>query len=283
MRSTAATLLRVLNNNAVMVEAVGGRLILLGRGIGFSKHLGDEIPVSAAAEVFYPSSSQELRQLADFVVEIPFETFNVARRVVDHAEATAGVRPSQALLLSIADHLHFAIVRAENGTTIDFPLKWEIAQLYPREAELGRATVHFARTELGVPIAEDEATAFAMHFVNAQFAQADVSQTVEMTKLLGAAVDIVTEGIGSHATADPMSVARFVTHLRYLYVRILTDSQIESTPPILVPEIHRAHPEVSIVADQVRQLIESGGGTLTKAEVSYLELHVARLATTVRR
>lgn len=75
MRSTVATLLRVLNNNAVMVEAAGGRLILLGRGIGFSKQLGDDVLLSAATEVFQPSSPQELRQLADFVVEIPLETF----------------------------------------------------------------------------------------------------------------------------------------------------------------------------------------------------------------
>ena len=115
MRSTVATLLRVLNNNAVMVEAAGGRLILLGRGIGFSKQLGDDVLLSAATEVFQPSSPQELRQLADFVVEIPLETFNVARRAVDHAEATAGVRPSQALLLSIADHLHYAVLRAEKS------------------------------------------------------------------------------------------------------------------------------------------------------------------------
>lgn len=81
-----------------------------------------------------------------------------------------------------------------------------------------------------------------MHFVNAQFAQADVSQTVEMTKLLGTAVDIVKEGIGPYATADPMSVARFVTHLRYLYVRISKDNQIESAPPVLVSVLHEAHP-----------------------------------------
>lgn len=42
----------------------------------------------------------------------------------------------------------------------------------------------------------------------------------------------------------------------------------------------RPIPEVN--TDQVRQLIESGGGKLTEAEVSYLEIHVARLATAVR-
>lgn len=282
MGRTSGTILRVLNNNGVMVQSARGRLILLGRGIGFGKRLGDFVELGAASEVFEPFGPLELRQLADFVVEIPLEVFKVARRSVDHAEGVAGIRPSQALLLSIADHLHFAVQRAERGTTIDFPLKWEIAQLYPTETELGRATVRFACEELAVPIAQDESTAFAMHFVNAQFAQADVSQTVEMTKMLGAVVDIVAQGIGPYATADQMSVARFVTHLRYLYARMARNAQIRSVPPILVEALHEAHPDVVAVADQVRQLIESGGGRLTEAEVRYLEIHIARLATAMR-
>ena len=247
MRPTSGTLLRVLNNNAIMVQTVGGRLILLGRGIGFGKQLGDPVELSVASEVFEPSCPLELRQLADFVVEIPLEAFKVARRAVDYAEEIAGIRPSQALLLSIADHLHFAVLRTEKGVSIDFPLKWEIAQLYPSESELGRATVRFAHEELRVPVAMDEGAAFAMHFVNAQFAQADVSQTVEMTKVLGAAIDIVKEGIGPQATADQMSVARFVTHLRYLYARIGSDAQIDSTPPILLAALYDAYPVVSKV------------------------------------
>ena len=103
-----------------------------------------------------------------------------------------------------------------------------------------------------------------------------------MTESLSQIVSEISTSLGPEISLDSMSVARFVTHLRYLYVRISKDNQIESAPPVLVSALHEAHPEVRIVADQVRQLIESGGGKLTNAEVSYLEIHVARLATAVR-
>ena len=105
MTADLGTLLRVLNNNAVMVDTGGGRLILLGRGIGFGRQLGDRIELGVAHEIFSPSGPADLRQLTDFVTEIPIESFEVARRAVDLGTSTAGIHPSQALLLAIADHL----------------------------------------------------------------------------------------------------------------------------------------------------------------------------------
>ncbi|MGO2752004.1 MAG: PRD domain-containing protein [Pseudoclavibacter sp.] len=283
-KTQTGTLLRVLNNNAIMVDAAGDRVILLGRGIGFGKRLGDAVDLDAATESFSPSTALELRQLADFAREIPLEVFRVARRAVDHAETAGDVRPSQALLLSVADHLHFAVVRAQTGLRVDFPLKWEIAQLYPRETELGKATVRFANEELGEASAidGDEATAFAMHFVNAQFAKSDTSQTVAMTKTLQSVVDVVTETLGADATADPTNVARFITHLRYLYARMTTRTQLESAPPQLFTAIRDSYPEIVATSDRVRELIEAQGGELSEAEVCYLEIHLARLSTSGR-
>ncbi|WP_331709363.1 CAT RNA binding domain-containing protein, partial [Kocuria palustris] len=96
-KTQTGTLLRVLNNNAVMVDAAGDRVILLGRGIGFGKRLGDAVDLEAATESFSPSTALELRQLADFAREIPLEVFRVARRAVDHAETAGDVRPWCAL------------------------------------------------------------------------------------------------------------------------------------------------------------------------------------------
>lgn len=277
------TLLRILNNNAIMVDTGSGRLILLGRGIGFSRKLGDPIGLDLADEIFYPSGSAGLRQLADFVSEIPIESFEVARQAVALAESMAGIRPSQALLLSIADHLHFAVRRTQEGITVDYPLKWEISQLYPKELTLGHAVVEAARSRLGVDLADDESAAFAMHFVNAQFARADVSDTVAMTESLSQIIGVVSAGLGADTTADSMSVARFVTHIRYLYARIASGKQIENAPPVLMSATHEAHPELLGVAQKVRFLIESDGGTLTDAEMTYLEIHLARLVAAAGR
>ncbi|MFT4044225.1 MAG: PRD domain-containing protein [Gordonia sp. (in: high G+C Gram-positive bacteria)] len=273
------TLIRVLNNNAVLIDVGGRRLILLGRGVGFRGRLGDRIELDVADEIFSPSTPAELRQLAEFAREIPIDVFDVARAAVAHAAGTAAIPSSQALLISIADHLNYAVIRVEQGVDLDFPLKWEIGELYPREMALGRATVGLARDKLGVAIPDDEAVALAMHFVNAQFARADVSETVAMTRMLSQIVDVVSAGFGGDGlAADSVSVARFVTHLRYLCARIGTASQIVDAPPLRRADMHQTIPALAGVAAKVRLLIERDRGALTDAEMMYLELHLARLA-----
>lgn len=274
------TLIRVLNNNAVMVESDGARVILLGRGLGFGRRLGDPIDYADASEVFAPSTPDGFFELSEFVAQIPLEVFRVARRAVNLAAERTRIRPSQALLLSIADHLNFAIQRAREGIVIDFPLSWEVRQLYPSEAALGEATVTMAQEDLGVVLDPDEATAFALHFVNAQFASRDMSGTVAMTRLVQGVLQAVKTGLGAQAVADPMAMARFVTHLRYLYARVADEKQHRDDGPVLISATYA--PEVEATATLVRAVLEQDTGPLTQAELSYLHLHLARL-NTVRR
>lgn len=278
MQGRIGTLVRVLNNNAVLADISGDRVILVGRGIGFHKHLGDVVSTDDASEIFAPSDALELRQLAEFAREIPFEIFRVARRALENARDQQ--RPtSQALLLSIADHLNYAVERAKTGTKVDYPLRWEIAQLYPAEMKLGQETVNLANTLLGASskIEPNEATAFAMHFVNAQFAVSDLSQTMSMTASLQSVVQIVEDSFGPAATADPMSVARFVTHLRYLFARVASRTQIDEAPTVLLQAVRDAYPEVAAAADRIRRVMEVDGEKLSDAEVCYLDIHLSRL------
>ena len=45
------------------------------------------------------------------------------------------------MMLPVLDHLVAAVHRAEQGSVIDFPLTWEVQQLYPDEARLGHRAV----------------------------------------------------------------------------------------------------------------------------------------------
>jgi beta-glucoside operon transcriptional antiterminator len=223
---------RVLSNNALLALCSDGtRKVLLGRGIAFGRRLGDRLDPCLASEAFVPDGTYPIAQLAAFVSETPIEVIAVARRVVGLAEERAAVKGSQALLLGLADHLHFAAERARQGIAVEYPLRWEVAQLYPQEVVVGRAAVELASAELGVPIPADEATAVAMHLVNAQFASADLSATAAMTERLTMLVDVVTAAMGIRPAEDSVTVARFVTHLRYLFARRASGAQITQTPP----------------------------------------------------
>lgn len=270
---------RVLNNNAVLAtDRMGGQAILLGRGIGFGMHLGDEIDPGAASQVFVPEAGLPIGQLATFLSEIPMDLVGLAGRMVEQAHLEAGVTPSHALVLALADHLKFAVERARQGIRFDYPLRWEVAQLYPAEHALGREVLRRVNTELSVDLPEEEATALAMHIVNAQFASGDLTDTVTMTQRISQVLEVVTTSLGIRIPEESMDAARFVTHLRYLFTRIQTNTQIASSPPGLTESIVAAAPDSHRVAERVRELFAMGGTVLSDDEVAYLSMHIARLA-----
>lgn len=60
MIQSAARVLRVFNNNAVLVSIDGVENVLAGRGIGFGKRPGDTIPAGDAQRQFIEASPDKI-------------------------------------------------------------------------------------------------------------------------------------------------------------------------------------------------------------------------------
>ena len=274
---------RVLNNNAVLVEDdSGGTAVVLGRAIGYGKRPGDTIDPDAVSERFVPDSATSVDRLAAFLSDVPLEIVRVAREAAELATAQLSVRMSQALVLPMADHLAFAIERSREGEELDYPLRWEVAQLYPRELELGRATLHLVRRRLGVDLPEDEAVAIAMHLVNAQFATAGLGRTLEMTTQLSRILGVIELTMGISIDRGGMAATRFVTHLRYLFVRLSSGAQFVGEASGVRAAVQAAHPQSFLCAERIRYLLSVGDQRPTDDEVTYLALHIARLTASHR-
>ncbi len=274
---------RVLNNNAVLVEDdAGAESIVLGKAIGYSKRPGDDVDEAQVTQTFVPDVTLPIERLAAFLSDINIEVVRVAREIVDLAHQRLGVRVTQALLLPIADHLSFAITRVRDGITMEYPLRWEVTQLYPQEVAIGAEGVALTARRLGVELPAEEAIPLALHLVNAQFAMEGLNKTIRMTERISQVIKVVQSGTGVSIDPDSMSAARFVTHLRYLFVRMQQHKQITDSPVLLVSAIKESHPREYVTASRVRFLLEVEGNHLTEDEVLYLTLHVARLAADSR-
>ena len=268
---------RVLNNNAVMVVTADGASIVLGRAIGYGRRAGDIIDPAVVSERFVPDQTTPLSRLAALLTDTPLEIVKVAREIAELAHTRLTVRVSQALVLPLADHLAFAVARGRAGQTMDYPLRWEISQLYPGEMAIGREAVDLVRRRLGVDLAEDEAVAFAMHIVNAQFAAASMAPVVEMTTKINRILGLIEAEMGVSIDRNSMRAARFVTHLRYLFVRLHTRKQFEGDAPGIRSAIAEAHPAAYHCAERIRYLLTIDEHSLSDDEVTYLALHIARL------
>lgn len=82
---------------------------------------------------------------------------------------------------------------------------------------------------------------------------------------------------------ETVNAARFITHLRYFFVRAHNGKQLAEGATGLGSAIHQAYPEAFGTALKLQAVLELRlGEPLTDDEVTYLTLHVARMADELR-
>lgn len=275
---------RILSNNAVIAIADGGEVVALGPGLGFRHKKGAELPEEEVERVFRPSPAQPLEQISAFLAELPVAYLDAALEICGAAEAELSIPPSQSLAIAIADHLSFAVRRQTDGISVEYPLAWEIAQLYPTYTAVGRRAVGIVQHRLGVRLPEEESISFAMHFINAHAGSAPnrLPWTRQLT-LISQFFDVIDSAFDVTVDRESMSATRFVTHLRYVFARIERHAQLGDTPNELMRSIAENFSDEMACAHRIGYLIRLGLGTgITSDEVAFVAIHVARLVKDVQ-
>ena len=277
---------KVLNNNVVLAtDSDGSQVILTGRGLGFQKSAGQQVDASKIVQVFTPTSREDYVTLRDFLVDISPEYVGLARMIVDAAEAAWQTTFPQALIVALADHLVFAVKRAETGTVNAHPLKAEVSHLFPNEYALAQRSVAMAREQGHLPLSDEDAVAITLHFVNAlAFATSDLSKTFAMTEILAQVFDVLESAYDRDFATEDVNTARFITHLRYFFARAASGQQLSEQPHAFNTSVRDSFPEAAQAAQKVRAVLELRlGTTLTEDEATYLILHIARLTGNLRK
>ena len=77
---------RAVNNNIVIVlDENGQERILMGKGIGYRRHSGDEFDESLVDKEFRLAASEQTERLADLISEISPETVDAAAEIMAEA------------------------------------------------------------------------------------------------------------------------------------------------------------------------------------------------------
>jgi beta-glucoside operon transcriptional antiterminator len=275
----AVRVLKVFNNNVVLAaDERDVQFVLFGRGLGFKAAAGSAVDPQRVERRFSPSGSVSADRIAAMVDEIPTGDIELAQRLVELARTRLGRQISDHVLLPLADHLSFALRRAAQGVAeIEYPLRWEVQYLYPAEVGVARAMLDVVATDRGVRLPDVEAVPLALHLVNAQF-DADMSATAQMTADLHRILDIIREEYGVRIDETSMEVARFVTHLRYLFLREQQGRKLTETPAELHAALRSARPREYTSAGRIGTLLaDQYGWNVSTDEILYLALHVSRL------
>ncbi|OAE00430.1 PRD domain-containing protein [Arthrobacter sp. OY3WO11] len=276
--------LRVFNNNVVLARAADrGEVILTGRGLGFQAKPGQQVDETKVVRVFVPEDGRNADNFGALVAAIPPEHLALADQALDIARGGLRGPLKSTTVVALADHLSFAIKRLRQGLNIEYPLRAEVAHLYPDELRMAQQIVDFVNGRLEEALPRDEAVAVALHLVNAGFASGDLSYTYQMTGVFAQLFEVLEQAYGRSFDRETVNAARFITHLRYFFVRAHTGRQLAEGATGLGSAIREAYPEAFGTALKLQAVLELRlGQPLTDDEVTYLTLHVARMADDLR-
>lgn len=274
-----AEILRVFNNNVVLAaDPVAGEVILTGRGLGFQARAGDRVDPEKVARVFVPTDGRDPDHLAELLAAIPPEHVLLVAEALAEVELDLLLR-NPALVVAMADHVSFALKRQQAGLVVEYPLVAEVQHLYAEEYRQASALLTAINRRVGGQLPGSEAVGLALHLVNAGFASGDLSYTYQMTGLIQQMVEVIVGTFGMELSPDSVSMGRFITHLRYLFVRIQQHQQLAGEAGAIGVAIRAAYPDASACAARLGALLELRlGAALTDDEVAYLTLHVARVS-----
>ena len=271
--------LRVFNNNVVLAKDGNSEVILTGRGLGFQAKPGQRIDETKVVKRFVPSDGRDPDHMAELLSNIPPEIIRLVTEAMTRIGMGAQIERRPALVMALADHLTGAIRRINKGVEVEYPLQAEVQSLYAHEYEQAEKLVAVLNSYLGGILPDGEVVAFALHLVNAGFT-GDLTRTYKITGVIQQMIKVIEQSYNVKLDQHSVNVGRFITHLRYLFVRISQNKQLDSEPQPIIDTIKETYSDAMRCADKIAAVAALRlDARLTEDEIAYLALHVSRVTS----
>ncbi|MDK7050075.1 BglG family transcription antiterminator LicT [Aerococcus sanguinicola] len=271
---------KIFNNNVVLsMNEKDEEIIAMGKGIGFNKKVGDPIDLEKVEKVFVVDSNKK----SDYEIyhKIDPVIVEIATDIIKYAQGVLGSRLNNNIYLTLPDHLSFAIERIQKGLEVSSPLYWEVKNFYTVEFMIGEKALDLIKNRIGIDLPEHEAAAIALHIINAKVDSQSMNQTIEVIEMVQDILDIVSYFYGIQLDNSSFHYSRFVTHLRYLVIRLYDHQTVGNntdSDDFLYEQMVKKYPRVRACVEKVAAYIEQQlDVTIGQEERLYLMIHIQRV------
>lgn len=270
---------KVVNNNIVISDDSSDKeVVVMGRGIGFQKKIGEVIDESMIEKVYIDSDELSVSKLTQLLSEIPLEHIQVANEIISFAKVSLGQKLSDKIYLTLSDHINYAIERVNEGIPIKNELLWEIKRFYNHHYLIGREALSMIQNKLGVTLPEDEAGFIALHIVNAELDMDKVSQIAEMTEVIQNILNIIKYHFNIELDEYSLNYERLITHLKFFAQRLFTDVSLDEEDDSFIFMLKEKYKEEYECTLKIRDyILKEYGRDLQENELIYLTIHIRRV------
>ena len=270
---------KIVNNNIVTsTDDNNQEIIVMGRGLGFGKKIGQTIAEDKIEKIFHLGTPIQNNKMIDIIEDIPMEHIVAADQVIIRAKEVLGDKLKDTIYLSLIDHISCAIERHESGSLFQNPLLWETKQYYPVEFQVATESLAILKQAVGIEFPLDEAGFIALHFIMSEY-DTKMSVTFDIPKLIDKIIQLIEKKFELLIDRTSIHFERFITHLKFFAARVLQSKQIPDDGDFLFRAMIREQYKKSHeCAEIIKKMMEDDYKIeISEEEVMYLTVHIKRI------
>lgn len=261
------------NNVSICVDGNNRQVVVFGKGVGFLKPPSD-IPLSKIEQTFYNIDESTLEMISN----IDEDVINIAKKIIDYARKLINDKDFSAnVVLTLSDHISFAIERQKKNMNIKLPIVYDIQYLFNRECEVGKYALGLIKKELFISLPQEEASYIALHLIHAEI-QEEKEKEIDDDKVIDNIASIVSKVMEIEIDRNGFNFSRFTTHIYYLLKRCKNKEQLKTENEKMYESLIQNYPKTYDCVKEIANYFKTDLKIdLSDEEKLYLMLHVNRL------
>ncbi|UII56323.1 PRD domain-containing protein [Cytobacillus spongiae] len=273
---------KTLNNNVLIGQHANlGEVVLIGKGIGFSRKTGELIDETAVEKLFVLTNEKEQQNYIKLLPFLDNDLLEVIISAIELIKRRTKSKLNEHIHVALTDHLMFAVTRLSKGMELKNPFLIETKTLYPLEFEVAREVVELIESKTGIHLPEGEIGFIALH-IHSAVMNKNLSEVNQHSQLVTHLLDLVEEQFKIKIDKESIDYMRLVRHLRFTIERVNRNEKVEE-PEKIADLLKEEYP---LCYNLSWKLIKVMQQTLKKpvfdAEAVYLTMHLQRLQKKIK-
>ncbi|RSK29277.1 transcription antiterminator [Bacillus sp. HMF5848] len=270
---------RALNNNVIIaVHPNHGEVVLIGKGIGFNKKLGDKINIENVEKTFILEDKKEQEQYKQLIPHIDEDFIEIMNDIVFHIESKVNTKLNEHIHIALTDHIAFALKRMNQGLGIQNPFLTETQSLYPKEYEIAEEVIEQIHEKIDIRLPEGEIGFIALH-IHSAMTDKELSELNQHSQLIAELIRLIENNLDVKIDRKSVNYMRLVRHLRHAIDRVKAEERLEE-PKELENVLKNSYPLCYNLSWKVIKVMQQAlQKKVYDAEAVYLTLHLQRFVS----
>lgn len=219
---------KVLNNNVLIALKNNKEVVLIGKGIGFNKKAGHTIieqDLNKIEKMFELKTEQEQERYKDLMTLTDDHVIATVIEIVEFIDKRTDGQMDDKIILSLTDHIIFALKRYKDGIFVANPFLKETEALYQKEFLIAEQVVQMLNDKLQVNFPRTEVGFIALH-IHSSVNNHSLRDMNMMAEVISKAIHMIEQDLKVNIDKDSIAYSRFVRHISFAVQRVMADDRM---------------------------------------------------------